>query len=330
MSLPPRVAADVLAGSRPSTIRQYQSAWRAFQRFLGDRPASHLSLSLVLEFLSSLFHTRRRAAPTISTYAAALADPLWLGFRLDIRGREWDLMRRGFFLQRPPPRPRRIFWSLAKVLALLQAPEFTQAPDLHHLLQKALFLVAMASGLRASQLHALVRHPSWLVFSPDGSRVSLAPSPKFLAKNERDGHVLTPIVLRAWLEGVQPHPLCPVEALRRYVAASPQRTHTRLFLWPSTATPLTRLHVSKLLCSTIEAADPGKAPRGQDVRAMSATLAFLQHYSLDQTVREGQWASARSFIHHYLDHSLPAVPCASMAGPPPPPPSSSSPGRVGE
>ena len=275
-----------------------------------------------------MFHTRRRAAPTITTYAAALADPLWLGFRLDLRGRLWDLMKRGFFLQRPPPRQRFIFWSLSKVLAFLRGPEFMNHPDLPHLLQRALFLVAMASGLRASQIHALTRHPSWLVFATDGGRVSLAPSPRFLAKNEREGHVLTPIVLRAWLDGASPHPLCPVEALRQYVEASPRPSHTRLFLWPASGKPLSRLHISQWLCRTIEAADPGKAPKGKDVRAMSATLAFLRHYSLDRTLQEGQWASDRSFVRHYLDQSLQAVPCTSMAGPPSPPAPSSSPWPV--
>ena len=313
----------MLAGSRASTLRQYQSAWKALQVFLRNRPVTVISLPVVLDFLSYMFHSRRRAAPTITTYAAALADPLWYGFSIDIRGRLWDLMKRGFFLQRPPPRQRTISWSLRKVLDFLQRPAFTVAPDLHHLLQRALFLVAMASGLRASQLHALTRHPSWLVFASDGGRVSLSPSPRFLAKNERAGHVLTPLVLRAWLDAGRHHPLCPVSALRQYVDASPQRSHTRLFLWPASSKPLTRLHVSRLLCSTIEAADPGKAPKGKDVRAMSSTLAFLRHYSLDRTLQEGQWASDRSFVHHYLDPSLPPVPCASMAGPPSPPPPAS-------
>ena len=285
--------------------------------FLRNRPITTISRAVILEFLSYMFHTRRRAAPTISTYMAALADPLWLGFQLDIRGRTWDLMRRGFFLQRPPPRQRRIFWSLEKVLSLLREPEFPSSPDLFHLLRKALFLVAMASGLRASQLHALTRNPSWLVFAEDGRRVSLAPSPRFLAKNEREGHVLTPLVLRAWMDGDRHHPLCPVEALRRYVAASPQRTPSRLFLWPTSNKPLSRLQISRNLCATIEAADPGKAPKGKDIRSMSSKLAFLRHFSLDASLRDGQWASDRSFIHHYLDPSLPDVPCATMAGPPP-------------
>ena len=109
-SLHPPVAEDVLAGYRPSTIRQYQSAWKALQNFLRNRPVTNISLPVILEFLSYMFHSRRRAAPTFTTYAAALADPLCLGFHLDFRGRLWDLMKRGFFLQRPP-RQRIIFWS---------------------------------------------------------------------------------------------------------------------------------------------------------------------------------------------------------------------------
>ena len=316
----------MLSGTRASTIRQYQSAWKAFQLFLSYRPVSIISIPVVLDFLSYMFHSRRRAAPTISTYAAALADPLWFGFSLDIRSRAWDLLKRGLFLQRPPSRPPRIFWSLSKVLDHLQEPRFSEDPSPLLLLQKALFLVAMASGLRASQLHALVRAPSWLVFSQDGRRVSLAPSPKFLAKNEREGHVLSPIDIQAWMDGGTHHPLCPVAALRRYVRTSRRAAPSgRLFLWPDTGRPLSRLHISKTLCSVIEAADPGKAPRGKDVRAMSSTMAFLRHFSVDKTRREGQWASDYSFVHHYLDHTVETVPCVSMAGPPAPHPPVSSP-----
>ena len=81
------------------------------------------------------------------------------------------------------------------------------------LLHKALFLMALASGLRSSQLFALIRHPSWLVFSQDGRQVSLAPSPGFLAKNERIGHSVSPCVLRAWMVGSAFHPLCLVGTL---------------------------------------------------------------------------------------------------------------------
>ena len=55
-------------------------------------------------------------------------------------------------------------------------------------------------------------------------------------------------------------------------------------------------------------------------------MAFLQHYSMDQTLQEGQWASD-------LDQSLQEVLCASMAGPPTPrpfpPPLPDTSGRIG-
>ena len=311
-------------GPGDSTLRQYESAWKAFQFFLRNRPFSYISLPLVYEFLSYMFHVRRRAAPTVATYAAALADPLSLGFNITIRGRVLDLLKRGHFHQRPPVKRPRIFWSLSMVLTLLRGPSFTNSTPRQNL-RKALFLVAMASGLRASQLHALIRHPSWLVFSRDGRRVSLAPSPKFLAKNEREGHSLAPIVLQAWMEGCHHHPLCPVESLRRYVESTSGPQHTRLFIWPDTHKPLSRIHISKVLCGVIEEADPGHAPKGHEVRAMSATMAFLRHFSLDQIREHGQWASDRSFVAHYLDHTLKEVPCTSMAGPPSPLGPSSSP-----
>lgn len=133
-------------------------------------------------------------------------------------------------------------------------------------------------------------------------------------------HRSTGVVGQAFPPSTLPHRYL----IRQYVAATDGRSHTRLFIWPDTKKPLSRLQITKVLCSVIDAADPGKAPRGTDVRAMSASMAFLQHYSLDQARRDGQWASTHSFVFHYLDHHLEPVPCANMAGPPRPGPSPSA------
>ena len=204
------------------------------------------------------------------------------------------------------------------MLPVLWGPTYITPVSALDQLRKTLFLVALASGLRSSQLQALLRHPSWLVFSADGRQVSMSPSPKFLAKNERLGHTLTPTMLRAWLVNGQHHPLCPVGALREYVRDTSRRAPSRLFVWPETLSPLTRIHISRLLCGVIKDADPGSAPWGHDVRTMSASLAFLQHYSIDRVVQEGQWSSDRSFVDHYLDHLRGDIRCTSMAGPPSP------------
>ena len=72
----PTVSADIMAGSRASTLRQYQSTWKAFQRLLPDRHFTTMSSSVVLEFVSHMFHVRGRAARTVSSFVSTLADPL--------------------------------------------------------------------------------------------------------------------------------------------------------------------------------------------------------------------------------------------------------------
>ena len=174
------------------------------------------------------------------------------------------------------------------MLRYLKGQRFQINPTSLAILQRALFLVATASGLRASQLHGLVRHPSWLVFTPDGRCAILAPSLKLLAKNESQGHNLLPLILSAWVCEGSHYALCPVEAVRRYLAVTEDRTPKHLFVWPNTLKPLSCLQVSRVLCGVIEAADPDKAPKGHDLRAMSVTLAYLCHYSLDRIQQE--WA----------------------------------------
>ena len=78
---------------------------------------------------------------------------------------------------------------------------YSIACSTHSLLEATVFLVALASGFRASQLHALARHPAWLMFPTDYRHVSLAPGPGFVARNEREGRMLAPFVVSAWIEG---------------------------------------------------------------------------------------------------------------------------------
>ena len=120
-------------------------------------------------------------------------------------------------LTHPARRQSAVYWSLGRVLDYLASEEFGEQASAELLLRKALFLLALATGLRASQLHAMVRHPAWMVFAPDGSQVSLTPSPRFLAKNERVERNLPPVVVLAWRTSDGSHALCPVAALRAYL-----------------------------------------------------------------------------------------------------------------
>ena len=76
-------------------------------------------------------------------------------------------------------------------------PRFVVSISPWVVLSKAAFLIALATGLRISQLGALPRAPGMLGYGPSDSLVSLAPRSDFLAKNARSGHVLGPVVVPA-------------------------------------------------------------------------------------------------------------------------------------
>ena len=79
-------------------------------------------------------------------------------------------------------------------------------PSAESVFEKALFLLAVASGLRSSQLHALTCQPGLTVFSAGFSSVSLAPSPGLLAKIEREGLVLDPCLRSSQLHTLMCQP----------------------------------------------------------------------------------------------------------------------------
>ena len=113
-------------------------------------------------------------------------------------------------------------WNLSLVLhQLTKAPfEPVQKASLKHLTFKTVFLLALGSGKRRSEIHAWlyknIRHQeNW-------SQISLYPSPCFLTKNQltRDGLAcVVPMVIPALAPSLdksltEDKPLCPVRALR--------------------------------------------------------------------------------------------------------------------
>ena len=116
-------------------------------------------------------------------------------------------------------------WNLSLVLhQLTKAPfEPMRKASLKHLTFKTVFVVALGSGKRRSEIHARlyknIRHQeNW-------SQVSLYPSPSFLSKNQlaRDGPAsVAPVVIPALAPSLdksltEDKSLCPVRALHYYL-----------------------------------------------------------------------------------------------------------------
>ena len=315
-TLSARSVEDVLQGHAASTLRQYESCWKKFQRFVQESPPPLQSSSVFIQFGSYLFHKVGLSPPSISCHLCAIMHPLLFAYNIVPDADTLKLLRRSFFRQRPPRRKCAPEWSLHKVLALLSSDRFSVGPSQSDLLFKAIFLLSLASGLRCSQLAALSRSPSLTSFKSSDSSVSLVPHPTFVAKNEHAGHVLGPVVVPAWFVEGAPHRLCPVAALRKYLSSTPADPSSLLWLWPDSLAPLKTSHVASVICKVIEQADPGRSPTAHQVRGFASTLAFLRSCSVERVRRAGQWSSCSSFLTRYLSPLLPDAPCIAMTLPP--------------
>ncbi len=114
-------------------------------------------------------------------------------------------------------------WDLQAVLVALREERFEplRQVDMEHLTYKTLFLVALSSMWRISELHALSVQPPFMIENP--LSVILAVNPAFLPKTNTQEALDSDIELRAFV----PNPtskykrflqrMCPVRALKIYL-----------------------------------------------------------------------------------------------------------------
>ena len=107
---------------------------------------------------------------------------------------------RSFQLERPPQRKIAPQWNLSLVLQSLLKPPFEPIAkcELKFLTLKTVFLVALASGRRRSELHALCFDSHHFRQNQDQSMVTLYPDLDFVAKNQALDAVAEPIKLSAF------------------------------------------------------------------------------------------------------------------------------------
>ena len=169
------------ADKSASTFRQYDSAFRKLSAFIRSKKPTEMTINLALSFFRSL-HDSGLAASTVITTKSALAKVFFYGFDMRLNDVCFASIARSCAKLRPAKRPEMFSWSLNKVLQLASSIH-NDSCSYQELFRKTLFLLALASGARISELAALSRDKGFVKFLPSGE-VSLAPHPKFLAKNE--------------------------------------------------------------------------------------------------------------------------------------------------
>ena len=223
-----------------------------------------------------------------------------------------------FHRDRPKGRRGIPSWNQSLVLhQLTKAPfEPLKEASLKHLTFKTVFLLALGSGKRRSEiyawLHKNIRHQS------DWSKVSLYPSPSFLSKNQlaKEGpDSVAPVVIPALAPTLDKslkgdRSLCPVRALRYYLDRTSYIRQNKELVFVSfkkgfdkdisPATISSWIKQTVILCYELsdQEALTLHQVKAHDVRAFAASKAFQSGVSLEQILSACHWPRTPS--HNFI------------------------------
>ena len=293
------VAARIEAPQRGSTRSVYEAKWTIFTKWCFSNQVDFRAppLKAIADFLLHLFQDKKLQPGTIDGYRSAIADKLG-NSTINVSKDE----------------------NLSLVLhQLTKAPfEPLKEASLKHLTFKTVFLLALGSGKRRSEIHAWlhknIRHQS------DWSKVSLYPSPSFLSKNQlaKEGpDSVAPVVSPALAPSLDKslkgdRSLCPVRALRYYLDRTADLRQNKELVFVSfkkgfdkdisPATISSWIKQTVILCYELsdQEALTLHQVKAHDVRAFAASKAFQSGISLDQILSVCHWKSHNTFTQFYL------------------------------
>ena len=316
------VAARIEAPQRRSTRSVYEAKWTIFTKWCISYQVDFRAppVKSVADFLMYLFQDRKLQPSTIDGYRSAIADKLGNSpFNIS---KEENLTRLLDSFRRDRPKGRRgtPSWNLSLVLhQLTKAPfEPIKEASLKHLTFKTVFLLALGSGKRRSEIYAWqnnnIRHQS------NWSKVSLYPSPRFLSKNQltKEGpDSVAPVVIPALAPTLDRSlksdtSLCRVRALRCYLDRTSDLRQNKELVFVSfkkgfdkdisPATISSWIKQTVILCYELsdQEALTLHQIKAHDVGAFAASKAFQLGVSLEQILSACHWKSHNTFTQFYL------------------------------
>ena len=260
-----------------------------------------------------MFQNRKLQPGTIDGYRSAIADKLGNSTINVSKDENLTRLLDSFHRDRPKGRRGIPSWNLTK------APfEPLKEASLKHLTFKPVFLLALGSGKRRSEIHAWlhknIRHES------DWSKVSLYPSLSFVSKNQlaKEGpDSVAPVVIPALAPTLDKsltgdRSLCPVIALRYYLDRTSDLRQNKELVFVSfkkgfdkdisPATISSWIKQTVILCYELsdQEALTLHQVKAHDVRAFAASKAFQSGVSLEQILSACHWKSHNTFTQFCL------------------------------
>ena len=289
---PPDVVDALLSSYRVSSNRQFESGWRAFKSWL----PSDITIITKPVFLSFLVSLKNMSHNTALSYRNSLKLPLDIAFNISTSDKEFDLLAKSHFLVNPPKQKIVPSWNLDEAMINLEKKGSLKDLPKEESFMAALFVIAVATGNRASELANLDR--TAIQFSPDNTSVTLTVLPSFIYKNQTASRTPPNIRIPA-LTDQSISSLCPVAAIRFLLESFPSEKHN-LFCNPQTKAVLTSSTLRFWLCKSINWLLPNTIPRAHDVRKNAHSMAWVRGVPLSDILKQGFWSSSSVFLRKYL------------------------------
>ena len=232
---------------------------------------------------------------------------------------EVNALMRNFYLEKPVKRKEVPQWNLPLVLAFLKGAPFEplEQASILDLTRKVVFLIALASGRRRSEIHAFSGLDGAVRFTRSRSKVTLVQLPSFVAKNQSPKFdsplVEIPALLPREGDPSDANVLCPVRALAIYLdrVTGFRGTRRRLFIptCPSAAgeiksdriTAWIRSVISESHAASEDVSLPDERISAHEVRALATSWRmFSQSCSVSEIMQAAFWRSPRTFAEYYL------------------------------
>ena len=314
------VAERVSKARRDLTVKVYDAKWQIFRDWANERKIDPIQATpqIVADFLTFLFSVKKCQVSTIRGYRSTISNTLKFrtGYDFGLHPVLSELIM-SFAKQRPVDRSLAPKWDLAFVLThMCKAPfEPLDKASLFHLSVKTVFLVTLATARRVSEVHAFSIDSDHLRFSNlDGSlifRTQLG----FLAKNQLPSRAPDSIIIPKLSNFCRKSDnfnrmLCPVRAVKIYLnkTKSLRKRRKRLFIPTQGDQDLAKSTLSRWVKYAIKNAydtiskNPLSLfkPRAHELRAISASWAYMNYIPLEEILKSAVWSSTSLFASHYL------------------------------
>ena len=314
------VAEHVSKARRVSTAKVYDAKWQIFRDWANQRKIDPIQATpqIVADFLTFLFSVKKCQVSTIKGYRSTISNTLKYKTGYDFGSHPvLSELIKSFAIQRPVDRSLAPKWDLAFVLShMCKAPfEPLDKASLFYLSVKTVFLVTLATARRVSEVHALSMDSDHLRFSNlDGSLI-LRTQQGFLAKNQLPSRAPDSIKIPklsnpSCKSDNFNRMLCPVRAVKIYLkrTKSLRKHRKRLFIPTQGDHDLNKSTISRWVKYAIKHAygsiskNPNRLfrPRAHELRAISASWAYMNFIPLEEVLKSAVWSSSSLFASHYL------------------------------